>query len=216
MSASITRRGILMVAAAAVSLFASLAAASQAGAATYYACVKKNGSAHIYTKKPKCKKGESKLSWNNVGPAGRNGANGANGKNGANGANGINGQNLTSQTPIAVGQSESGGFAVAAGESKAGYAAMGVTFSQPLPSAIAAEHVLYVPEKTTKPQCPGVGHAAAGFVCLYASEEFGMNFLVARDFALDQNAADPFGFAAFFSVTASSGYVAGVWTVTAG
>jgi hypothetical protein len=50
-----------------------LATASQAGAAKYYACIKKNGSARIYTKTLKCKPGESKVSWNNVGPAGRNG-----------------------------------------------------------------------------------------------------------------------------------------------
>lgn len=98
MSTSITRRGIALLAAATFLLFAALVTASQAGATTYYACVKKNGSAHIYTKKPKCKKGESKLSWNNVGPAGRNGnngVNGANGKNGTNGANGTNGTNAT-------------------------------------------------------------------------------------------------------------------------
>lgn len=88
MSTSVTRRGTALLVAATISLLAALATASQAGAATYYACVKKNGSAHIYLKKPKCKKGESKLSWNNVAPAGKNGANGANGPNGKEGAQG--------------------------------------------------------------------------------------------------------------------------------
>lgn len=91
MSTSVTRRGVALLAAATISLFAALAMASQAGAATYYACVKKNGSAHIFAKKPKCKKGESKLSWNNAGPAGKNGANGANGLSGANGKEGAQG-----------------------------------------------------------------------------------------------------------------------------
>ncbi|HEX8714205.1 MAG TPA: hypothetical protein VF706_01445 [Solirubrobacteraceae bacterium] len=72
-------------------LVAALAATSQAQAATVYACVKKNGSARIFTKKPKCKKGESALSWSNVGAAGKNGANGANGTNGSNGKDGTNG-----------------------------------------------------------------------------------------------------------------------------
>lgn len=72
-------------------MVASFAAASPANASTLYACVKKNGNAHIYSKKPKCKKGESKVSWNNVGPAGKNGANGGNGANGSNGANGKDG-----------------------------------------------------------------------------------------------------------------------------
>jgi len=93
MPTSIIQRGTPLIAALTVSLFAALATASQAGAATYYACVKKNGSAHVYAKKPKCKRGESKLSWNNVGPAGRNGVNGVNGVNGKNGNNGVNGAN---------------------------------------------------------------------------------------------------------------------------
>ncbi|HST33188.1 MAG TPA: hypothetical protein VLJ80_06665 [Solirubrobacteraceae bacterium] len=91
MSTSVTGRGIAVLAAATISLFGALATASQAGAATYYACVKKNGSAHIYSSKPKCKRGESKLSWNNVGPAGKNGS-GANGANGANGKEGPKGE----------------------------------------------------------------------------------------------------------------------------
>lgn len=110
MSPSITRRGIALLAAATFSLFAALATASQAGAATYYACVKKNGSAHIFTTKPKCKHGESKLSWNNVGPAGRNGSNGLNGANGKNGANGANGTNGKEGAPGANGTAR--GFAV--------------------------------------------------------------------------------------------------------
>jgi len=102
MSTAITRRGTPLVAAAIISLLAMLAIAPQAGATTYYACVKKNGAAHIYTKKPKCRRGESKLSWNSRGPAGRNGKNGANGANGKNGANGANGANGTNAlvTPL--------------------------------------------------------------------------------------------------------------------
>ena len=72
-------------------LTAMLLIASQASAGTLYACVKKGGSAHIFSKKPKCKRGESKLSWNTVGPAGRNGSPGAGGKEGAAGKNGTNG-----------------------------------------------------------------------------------------------------------------------------
>jgi hypothetical protein len=69
----------------------ALVTASRASAGTLYACVKKDGSAHIYSKKPKCKKREAKLSWSTTGPAGRNGAKGLNGANGVNGVNGIQG-----------------------------------------------------------------------------------------------------------------------------
>jgi hypothetical protein len=101
MSISINRRGTAVLVAACALLVGSLSVAAQANASTLYACVKKNGTARVFTKKPKCKKGESKLSWNNVGPAGRNGANGVNGapgsagKNGTNGSNGANGTNGT-------------------------------------------------------------------------------------------------------------------------
>jgi hypothetical protein len=84
------RRSVLLVAIGAL-LLAALGTASQAAATTLYACVKKDGTAHIYTKKPKCKKRETKLSWSTDGVAGRNGLNGANGLNGLNGVNGKEG-----------------------------------------------------------------------------------------------------------------------------
>jgi hypothetical protein len=80
-------------------LFAMLTAASSADAATYYACVKKNGTGRIYSSKPKCKKGEKKISWNSegipgsAGKAGAPGKEGVAGKNGSNGSNGSNGLN---------------------------------------------------------------------------------------------------------------------------
>src|SRR5437899_2370455 len=88
MSISNVRRVFLPFIAATACLAALLIVVPQAQATTYYACVKKGGSAHIFTKKPKCKRGESKLSWNNVGPKGINGTNGLNGTNGTNGAKG--------------------------------------------------------------------------------------------------------------------------------
>lgn len=87
----LTRRRTLMLATVAALLVTAFAAVTQAQAATIYACVKKNGSAHIFNKKPKCAKHETALSWNTTGPAGKNGANGTNGSNGTNGTNGTNG-----------------------------------------------------------------------------------------------------------------------------
>ncbi|HEY2558032.1 MAG TPA: hypothetical protein VGI08_13070 [Diaminobutyricibacter sp.] len=77
-----------MVAAIGTVLLAALITASRVGASTLYACVKKDGSAHIYSKKPKCKKREVKLSWSTEGPAGKNGANGLGGVNGKEGLQG--------------------------------------------------------------------------------------------------------------------------------
>ncbi len=95
-------------------LLAAFAAAPQAEASTIYACVKKpSGTARIVTGKVKCKKGESKLSWNTEGIMGKNGANGTNGTNGAAGANGATGANGTNGTNGTDGTNGAvGGFSV--------------------------------------------------------------------------------------------------------
>ncbi|HEX4435852.1 MAG TPA: hypothetical protein VH061_03560 [Solirubrobacteraceae bacterium] len=92
MSTLTARRGLLTLAVASALLVGSFAVAASASASTLYACVKKSGSAHVFAKKPKCKKGETKLSWSATGPAGKNGANGSNGANGTNGKDGAPGQ----------------------------------------------------------------------------------------------------------------------------
>jgi hypothetical protein len=92
-----------VLSALAVLVLGVLAAAPQAGAATLYACVnKRTGTARVFTRRPNCRRNETRVSWNTQGPAGRNGANGKTGatgktgpagKNGANGSNGTNGNN---------------------------------------------------------------------------------------------------------------------------
>jgi hypothetical protein len=213
----ISRRAIALSGAlATLMLLIALVAATYANAATIHACLnKKTGAVRIVSSKAKCKKSEKSISWNSEGPAGKNGLNGNNGLNGTNGSNGTNGQDLTSHTPLPSGQSESGFFAAASGSSTTGYAAEGVSFSQPLAAPIAPNHVVYNVLKTTSVHCPGFGHADPGYVCLYESEASGLAFLVARDFAINENAADKYGFALFFEVKAASGYAAGSWTVTA-
>jgi hypothetical protein len=91
MTRTIPRRALIALVTASALTAACLVGSSAATASTLFACVKKNGTAHLYSKKPKCKKGEKKLTWSNVGPAGKNGVNGANGTNGANGSNGAAG-----------------------------------------------------------------------------------------------------------------------------
>jgi hypothetical protein len=95
-------------------VLAALVAAPQAGAATIYACVnKRTGAARLFASKPRCKRGQERLSWNTQGPAGKNGANGKNGATGKNGSNGKNGTNGTNGTNGAVnGYSASGSESV--------------------------------------------------------------------------------------------------------
>jgi hypothetical protein len=110
MSTLTARRGLLTLAVASALLVGSFAVASSASASTLYACVKKSGSAHVFAKKPKCKKGETKISWNSTGTAGKNGTNGANGSNGTNGTNGKEGAAGQPQKAIAFKASQPGEF----------------------------------------------------------------------------------------------------------
>jgi hypothetical protein len=113
------------------------------------------------------------------------------------------------------GQSESGFYGLGGGSSTTGYAAEGISFSQPLAAPIAAKHVVHNAVGTISAHCLGFGQAERGYVCLYESEAFGLAFYVTRDFAINENAADKYGFAMFFEIKAASGYAAGSWTVTA-
>jgi hypothetical protein len=228
MSTSITRRGTALFAAATLSLFAALATASQAGAATYYACVKKNGSAHIYTKKPKCKKGESKLSWNNVGPAGTNGANGASGKNGTNGANGAMGAKGETGAP--------GGFfgVLPSGKMMSGtYASQGsvagqqyrtaVSFLLSLPVAPTGEHIHYIEVAEAVP--PGCGGTVAapvalpGNLCIFEGHSIGNNANRGEVNPVDDAAPNlsmpVFGFGVYATCETVACVNEGTWAVTA-
>lgn len=92
MSQSINWRALAtLTSGAALTVSAALATPRQADAATLYACIKKNGNARLFSRRPKCKRHESRLSWNTSGPAGRNGLNGSNGAPGKDGAAGRDG-----------------------------------------------------------------------------------------------------------------------------
>jgi hypothetical protein len=100
------RRAVAALVATGALLLTAFAVASAAEASTLYACVKKSGTARVFTKKPKCKKGESKVSWNSEATAGKNGTNGTDGANGTNGTNGTNGANGAVATYFASSESE--------------------------------------------------------------------------------------------------------------
>jgi hypothetical protein len=126
MSQSINRRALAtLTSGAALTVSAALAIPPQAHAGTLYACVKKNGNARLFSRRPKCKRHESRLSWSTSGPAGRNGLNGsggapgkdgAAGRDGAAGKDGVNGKDGVHGSDGANGAV--GGFAssLAAGE----------------------------------------------------------------------------------------------------
>jgi hypothetical protein len=218
MSTSLTRRGTLLVAAATISLVAALATASQAGAATYYACVKKNGSARIYSKKPKCKKGQSKLSWNSVGPAGKNGLNGANGANGKEGTAGKEGQPGPFGEVLPSGKTETGAYAL---EGDGSVVQSGWGFPFALASAPTPH---FVADKSVPPaQCPGSvsdPKATAGQLCVYEGSSHGGNVTGSGLFNPENEkfgAVSRFGFAYDLNngTVGSNVWSQGTWAVTA-
>jgi hypothetical protein len=151
------------------------------------------------------------------GPAGPVGPAGAVGPSGADGSNG---QNLTAETPLAPGATETGIFIAAGGgtgvtnEVIAGSAA----FVQPLPAALDEEHVIRVKAgKSSAPHCPGAGHADPGYFCAYATEEDNAErFKAPEDPASGFGGANKDGTQFYFKVTAnSSGTAYGTWAVTA-
>ncbi|HSZ12930.1 MAG TPA: hypothetical protein VK790_02725 [Solirubrobacteraceae bacterium] len=103
MRSAANRRLTPLAVAIAVPALSALSVASQASAATIYACVnKRTGVARVFTHKPRCRRNETRLLWNTPGPAGRNGANGKNGATGKTGQAGKNGTNGTNGTNGAV------------------------------------------------------------------------------------------------------------------
>jgi hypothetical protein len=117
MSSTIKRRFTIAELACAASLIGMLVAAAPSHAATMYACVKHNGDAHIYTHKPRCRRGEKRISWGADGPAGRNGEPGAKGDPGPRGEAGAGGEAGPPPTTLwaVVNNSNNGGTLVRGG-----------------------------------------------------------------------------------------------------
>jgi hypothetical protein len=94
MPAAAARHGTAGLAGLGPLLLLALVTAPQARASSIYACVSRHGGAvHLVPKAARCRKGESKESWNTRGRAGATGAVSANGAAGLNGFNGVTGAN---------------------------------------------------------------------------------------------------------------------------
>jgi hypothetical protein len=219
MSVPITRRWIALLTAAGALLLAALAVAPQAEAATIYACVKKkSGSARIVSKKAKCKKGESKLSWNSEGPAGRNGVNGANGSNGKDGAQGKEGIPGPFGETLPSGKSETGVYALE-GSSSVIQSGWGYPFAL----ASAPTFHFIVDGATPPAQCPGSvkdPKAVAGHLCVYEGTAHGGTITSKGVFNPENESFSTasrfgFGFNINNSTPGSNAWSQGTWAVTA-
>jgi hypothetical protein len=109
-----------------------------------------------------------------TGKTGNTGPTGPQGPQGTAGVQGSAGQNLTAETTLPSGHSESGAFSAAGGYDAGlggkefGWIGAGITYVQPLAAPIAEKNIIDV-KTTTATHCPGVGHADPGYLCLYDS-----------------------------------------------
>ncbi len=116
---------------------------------------------------------------------------------------------------LASGHSESGFYAAGSGGGESGYIAQGVTFRQSLAQAISPGYAVWLPTGETTANCPGVGTAAPGYLCLYDNEEYHVELCCIYDDALDEPAADKNGFIVYWEPSNPEAYVSGEYTVTA-
>jgi hypothetical protein len=148
-----------------------------------------------------------------TGPTGPRGPAGPRGLTGPTGKEGPPGRNLTAQTPLPSGHSESGFYGGAAGSSTSGYIGTAITYVQPLATAIPNGNVVWNKAGTTSTHCAGYGHADRGFVCLYDNEQNGLSgttYFYSTGFS-----SPSAGVVLYWGVSGASSYVSGEYTVTA-
>lgn len=204
-----------------VALFIALGGASYAATGAlsasnprYAACVGESHVVVLKTGHKPCGKGKRTIVWNQEGPAGAKGATGATGPAGAAGAAGF-----SALSTLPSGASESGAYSVETGNTTAKPQQLteSESFSIPLAAPIDVAHVQYLPVGATVPNCPGVGQAARGFLCLYSGEETGLVEPEAFNFESRKfvEGTGRFGFSLQWTVLLQEGFDAGSWTVTA-
>jgi hypothetical protein len=115
---------------------------------------------------------------------------------------------------LPVGQSESGLYA-GGGDASGGYIGVAINFTIPLSHGIAEAHVYDASENGFSSNCPSVGHAAAGWLCLYGQVgDYEAAFEDAYTSpAFNLGSPDP-GVIVYYGTSGATPYVGGSWTVT--
>ena len=147
---------------------------------------------------------------------GAKGATGATGATGAAGAKGDKGDSFTLATTLATGQTETGQYS-AWGSTNGGFLGQTVSYRIPLPATVlsANVHFLTAPLAFTV-NCPAVGQALAGHLCVYEytsqNRSFGGIFSLTNAVAAG-SAKD--GFDLWFTSTGAGSFTYGEYAVTA-
>lgn len=119
------------------------------------------------------------------------------------------------RSTLPSGQTESGDYAVA-GSVSGDHMVEGVQFAIPLAAPLDSSHVEFRPFGTTSANCPGVGQATAGYLCVYESD-FDHRSVVSDSVSnhLINAGADAYGFIIWLVAADLDGWSTGSWTVKA-
>jgi hypothetical protein len=120
------------------------------------------------------------------------------------------------------GHSESGAFSAAGANSagSGGWIGFGITYPQMLAKPVADGHIIDTETNPDATHCPGAGHAARGYLCLY----FWDHHNVGSVYGYSNDSDSPYtagalhgsvGIGLYAPVNGDTPYVDGVWTVTA-
>jgi hypothetical protein len=152
-----------------------------------------------------------------IGPAGATGATGATGSAGTAGPKGDAGANFTPATTLPSGQTERGGYDVWGG-GVGNFVGTAINYRIPLAQAIPAGNAHFVTGSAFTTQCPAVGQAAAGHVCVYeethGNTAFGAIYSQ-YDGVQTVGASSVVGFQIYFTTSATGAFSYGEWAVTA-
>lgn len=119
------------------------------------------------------------------------------------------------RSTLPSGQTESGNYSV--GGSGTGYMNQGFQFAMPLSAAVDGAHVEFHTAGTTSTNCPGLGQAAAGFLCVYEAAAGNRNAAAGSPVANHNGnaGADTYGFNVWLGSTNTNAFSYGSWTVKA-
>jgi hypothetical protein len=119
------------------------------------------------------------------------------------------------RSTLPSGQTESGVYAVA-GPTSGSRLVEGIQFAIPLAAALNSSHVEFREYSTTSTNCPGVGQAQAGYLCVYESD-FAHRAVVSDSVSnhLISAGADAYGFMVWLFASDVDGWSTGSWTVKA-
>jgi hypothetical protein len=115
---------------------------------------------------------------------------------------------------LGSGQTETGVFGTGGGLGD--FLVAAINFIPRLPAPLDGSHAVYLPLGASDPNCPGVGKADPGFLCVYAGGEVTISFIgFYPPDATGGSGTTADGATLYFSPTADGSHVRGTWAYRA-